>query len=157
MSYQVTFDNDEQHEMPAFLIERFACLPCNDNNNDNASLGSTEHGDFSSDIDVSFSSRGSAFSYLSAGTTSPMARALERIGNEVVVTAVEQQEQLLLQTPRRHQRNNNSNSKKQTRKSRRKHGRSQQQPQPVAPSTQPCRFFRSKKGCSRPNCPFVHC
>jgi hypothetical protein len=133
MNYQIAFD---EQEIPAFMVEQLAiCLPCNDNE----TVASFEN---DSEIDISFSSRGSEFSYLSSGT-SPMARALERVGNEVAVSQQQQQPR-----QRRQQRN-------QSKKSRRKQARSQQ-PQP-APSTQACRFFRSKKGCARTDCPFVHC
>ena len=132
MIYQTPFD---QQEMPASMIEQLACIPCNDNE----SIGSLAGSENDSEIDVSFSSRGTAFSYLSAGT-SPMARALERVGNEVTV-----------EVPRQRSRK----QRKQNKKSRGKQAR-QAQPQ-LAPSMQHCRFFRSKKGCSRPDCPYVHC
>eukprot|EP00535_Pseudo-nitzschia_heimii_P001409 CAMPEP_0197181984 /NCGR_PEP_ID=MMETSP1423-20130617/6098_1 /TAXON_ID=476441 /ORGANISM="Pseudo-nitzschia heimii, Strain UNC1101" /LENGTH=146 /DNA_ID=CAMNT_0042632341 /DNA_START=116 /DNA_END=557 /DNA_ORIENTATION=- len=81
MNYQISFD---EQEMPAFMVEQLAiCRPCNDNE----TVATFEN---DSEIDISFSSRGSEFSYLSSGT-SPMARALERVGNEVALSQQQQQ------------------------------------------------------------------
>ena len=125
MTFQISaFEDHHLEEMPASMIERFACLPCSENDSGPDGEEDSSTAD-AFEIDASFSSRDSAFSYLSSTGPgiSPMARALERIGNEVAVE---------ISPPIQLSKNQRKKQRKKLRK------QSVAAPFPRAPNTLPC-------------------
>ena len=150
MNRPIMFEQQRQSlDVPSsHLVEKVAlCIPCgislSGNSCETSSLCSFDYLDSPSDIDTSFSSRSSS---------SPMAKALGQIETITLSTVASTVTSTVPVAT--HARSNKRRGKK-GRKQRQRQPRPQLSPEEMA--TMPCRFFHSKKGCQRADCPYNHC